>query len=210
MKTLQNFIVAAAISLTGVFLPITTASAIDEPSYFVPIQPCRLFNTRNMQSAAFPNGGPDPFVATKVRTPNVVMYDSKNFVINDVPISGAVEGQGGAVDPNTGNPICDIPDNALALHINLIATLSEGGDSWLRVWPYAGTNPGEADFATANVMVWNNIIISNATPISLADETGFRFTLRAFFNVSSDPTHPENFSTHITGDVLGYYLPFSP
>ncbi len=212
MKKLQHLIILTVLTVTGAFLPITTASAIGEASYFVPIQPCRLFDTRHWnKTIANPTGESNPFRAIKVRNPNVTMFDSKNLVVNKLGVLNAIATQGGSATLDAGNTtICDIPEDAIAIHINVIATLPQGEISWLRSWSYQGTEAGEEDFATANVMVWDGSVQSNATPISLSDTTGFRFTLRVFFDISSDPTHPENFSVHLTGDALGYYLPFTP
>lgn len=214
MKKLQNFIVFVLTAMTGGLLPVTSAIAAGESTYFVPIVACRLFNTLALGKTQAQSGTSIPLVATKTRrigTESKTMYDT---LLQGLYINGGdlfIETQGGSTtydDPPKN--VCNIPSNAVAININLNILNPKGGNGWLRVWPYDGTLPADVDGAEATAMVWTDSKTSNAIPISITSSgQGFNFTVRAFFKVPINDD-PANHSVHIFGDVVGYYVEFSP
>lgn len=80
-------------------------------AFFVPMIPCRIFDTR----APFAGG---PFGGGATR---------------DFRVKGLLDFQGGSND-------CGIPDNAVAIHVNFTA-VNPTGFGYLRAWPYGEEEP---------------------------------------------------------------------
>lgn len=204
MKKSLNLILFITLSVAGATLPANTALAAGEQTYFVPIEPCRLLNTRAMGRTPGNSGTPVPFVATKVRAAST-MFDTKHFFVNGG--DAIIGAQGG----NTADgERCNIPSEAVAIAINFTVNIPRGAISWLRVWPYEGTLEENEDGAKATVMSWDGKVVSNAMSLSIVQPgIGFHFTLRVFFDTGAHPV-PEDNSAHIIGDALGYYVEFTP
>lgn len=111
MRTI-NLVAGLIVLSVGCLVMPSKAQAQGETN-FVPIEPCRIFDTR-------PG---DPIDADETR----------HFVMFDIP-GGAVAGQGG----KPGG--CGIPTNATAVHINFTA-VTPAGSGFLRAWSNCDAPP---------------------------------------------------------------------
>ena len=103
-----TLLILAALAVT--LLPGTASAEFE--SYFVPITPCRLLDTRaEGAGGAFGNETTREFLAY-----------------------GILSGQG-------GNDECGIPNTAVAIHVNFTA-VDPTGFGYLRAWPYGEDEPG--------------------------------------------------------------------
>jgi len=187
MKKLQKLSMALAVSLTGAVLPIKTASAeiVYGPSNFVPMTPCRVFDTRGGVA-----GVPAPF-----NTPDDRGNEEREFFIWSVD----TEEQGG----NPDACITIVPNTAIAVHINF-SVVSPTVSGFLRAWPRPPLpEPGEEPepAPTASLLGWvGGSGISNATAISINNDDGTDLTVKVFHPAGSTP------SLDLVGDVVGYYV----
>lgn len=169
MKKLHKLSVATAILLSGSVLPMKTASAADAkgiffvPSYFVPMTPCRVLDTRGGVA-----GIADPF-----DTPDEKGNEQRDFFI----WGGDIEEQGGNPDACT----VLVPNTAVAVHINLTA-VSPTGTGFLRAWARGGEE------AKATLMAWDRLSISNATAISFNNDDNADLTIKIFHPAGSGAT----------------------
>ena len=116
MIKLYKLIVVTAIMLTGVVLPVKTASASGERTFFVPIIPCRLFDTRHSV----------PPVKGRFEA-----GETRDFFIY---------GGGDEISEQGGSAACFIPPTSVAVHLNFTA-VDPGGFGFLRAWPRGGSEP---------------------------------------------------------------------
>jgi hypothetical protein len=110
MKFANILILIVMSTLAGLLLPRSASAELE--SYFVPITPCRLLDTR-AEGAGGPFG---------------------NEVTRDFLAYGTLENQGGSND-------CGIPDTAVAIHVNFTA-VNPTGFGYLRAWPFGQDEPG--------------------------------------------------------------------
>jgi len=110
MKNSQTFTLIVLLTLGGMLLPSTAAAQLE--SYFVPITPCRLLDTRQPGAGgAFGNSEQRSFRAV-----------------------GTLDFQGGSNN-------CGIPNTASAIHVNFTA-VNPSGFGYLRAWPFGQAEPG--------------------------------------------------------------------
>jgi len=152
---------------------------------FVPITPCRLFDSRH----ALP---PDNrFVAPPPPDGKSVSSIVRHYF---------VWGGGTRITNQGGDAVCNIPRNAEAIHISF-TSVSPIGKGWLRAWSY-----GDLPEAKATLLVWDGLGPSNSTAIAVNPKGDFNLTLKVYFN-SVGNTEANNNSVDIVGDVVGYYTP---
>ena len=120
MKRTYILRMIAAAALTGALLPAVVSAGSPPPpdaTWFVPIQPCRIFDTRVF---------PGPFGAWSAgETRDVLAFDF---------LEGDIEDQGGKVGG------CGIPFNATAIHLNFTA-VDPAAFGYMRAWPIPEDEP---------------------------------------------------------------------
>ena len=132
-------IIIIAIMLIEGALSIPSASAEDIETYFVPMAPCRLFDTR----VAISSSGIERFIiGTETETQDFFIFFGGTFI----------SAQGGSA-------ACVIPPQAIAVQINLIATSPSPGTGFMRAWKFGDVAPN------ASVLVWKGVHASNSVPI---------------------------------------------
>ena len=151
MIKLYKLMVITVIMLTGVVLPVKTASATGEKTFFVPIIPCRLFDTRFSVPpipGRFTGGG-----------------ETRDFFIY---------GGGALIANQGGSAACNIPSAAIAVHLNF-TIVAPAGTGFLRAW-----RQGEIVEPQATLVAFSGKGISNSTAIEFNNGGDADLTVKIF------------------------------